>query len=113
MVPVDDPHDVPEDTRNLVREMDKEFNRVERVRSVQDTAPAQLEAEMNDIIARFDSLGGYLMQQRDEDHEDPPDANATPVASATATASPLATARAMPGATDTAVPGASAVSATP
>jgi hypothetical protein len=104
VIPVDDFGQVPDDARQLVREFDRELREFDRIHSRQDAEPAAVEAELNSILARFRSLGAYLLDARDEARDT--DTPATPLPEDTAT--PAATSAAPPEATTTVEPSTTA-----
>jgi len=107
VIPVADPNDLPVNVKDLVHELNKEMNEIERIRALNEGNILQVEAQVNAIIARFDSLRDFLYEDRREAAfqdaapvQQPAVApTSTPVP---ATATPLATATLV--ATATAVP---------
>jgi putative peptide zinc metalloprotease protein len=94
-IPAEDPKALAPEIKDLVKELNKEMNELERIRQLNDGNVAQVEAQVNDIIARFDTLRAYLHEDRREAAPSEPAAtptaeSATPVP-ATATPSPTAT----------------------
>jgi len=98
VIPVADPKDLPLNVKELVKELNAEMNEIERIRQLNEGNVQQIDAQISSILARFDSLRGYLRQDRRE--------AATAAQAATATAVPP-TATSIP-ATPTPVPVATA-----
>jgi putative peptide zinc metalloprotease protein len=96
LIPVDDVDNAPDNARRLVREMDREFKEIEKIRSISETTPEYVEARINDILNRFQEYAQYLYKTRDEQRVGDGTATPTPTESATASptpeASPTATA---------------------
>jgi len=112
-IPVEDPKAVAPDIKDLVKELNREMNELERIRQLNDGNVAQVEAQVNDIIARFDTLRAYLHEDRREAAPSEPAATPTPEtatpAPATATPLPAATTSASAAPTATAPPPAAAL----
>jgi putative peptide zinc metalloprotease protein len=89
VIPVPDPKDVPADVKELVKELNREMQELERIRQLNEGNVQQVDAQMNDIIARFGSLRAFLQDDRREAVQSEPAASPTQVA---ATATPQATA---------------------
>jgi hypothetical protein len=88
VVPVDDPDEVPEDVRSLVREIDREMKWFASVRSIGELDVREAEARLLRLIAQHERLRQYLMALREEAR----DGTASPSASASAPPSPSAAA---------------------
>lgn len=63
VVQVDDPHEVPNDVSELMREMNRELRSIASDRSV---TLAQAEARIEAVISRFHVAASSLYEQRDE-----------------------------------------------
>jgi putative peptide zinc metalloprotease protein len=87
LIPVDDIDNAPEDAKRLVKEFDREFNEIEKIRSLQETSPSDVEARINSVIVRFHEYAQYLSVFRDEDRRDQ---NGTPTAVPTEPVAPTA-----------------------
>jgi putative peptide zinc metalloprotease protein len=97
-IPAEDPKALSPDIKDLVKELNGEMQELERIGQLNDGNVALVEAQVNDIIARFDTLRAYLHEDRRE--AAPSEPAATPIP---ATATPVpATATPMPAPTVTA-----------
>lgn len=94
VIPVEDPREVPGEVRELVRDIDREINYFEKLKSVNSVDVAEVNARFSSVMAKYQQLQQYLsdLTDRKEDGEDPredpsPSASRSPVATTSATAS--------------------------
>jgi hypothetical protein len=91
LIPVDDLDDAPGDTRQLVRDLDREFSEIERIKSLRDVPPIEVESRINSVIVRFHELALYLQTARDEHRSEGDDRGQTPTPTAASDTPPVAT----------------------
>jgi hypothetical protein len=89
-IPVPDPQDISPDVKALIQELNGEMHELERVRQLNAGNVKDVDARINSIITRFDSLRGFLSDDRREAVSAEPAATPTAVAG-TATPQPTAT----------------------
>jgi len=63
VIPVDDPTEVPDDVKDLIKTMDREMKSIEHA---QNATPATAGARIDGVVNQFSELAGSLYQQRDE-----------------------------------------------
>ncbi|GAC1653873.1 MAG: hypothetical protein NVS4B8_29110 [Herpetosiphon sp.] len=63
---VEDPENVPDDAEKLIKELDKELNKIAHE---SDLTTAQAEARINAVITRFTSFASTLTTRRDESQD--------------------------------------------
>lgn len=88
VIPLEDLDEIPEDARELVREVDREMKYFARVRSLAEIDVDEAERRLTRLIAKYERLAAYLVDLRDEDREGDDEGEATPTPSPTATSSP-------------------------
>ena len=101
VIPVDDYKEVPPRVRELTKEMERELQYFEKVRTVSEIDANQAEARLISVIDKFSELKQYLRALRDVKRSD---ASASPSPSASPSAPSAAPASAAP---TTAAPSAS------
>jgi len=107
-IPVPDPQDLSPNVKDLVHDLNGEMHELERIRQLNGGNIQQVEANINSIITRFDSLRSFLQDDRREAVQSDP--AQTPTAAA-ATSTPQATATVV--ATNTPLPATATPLATP
>lgn len=100
-IPAEDPKALSPEIKDLVKDLNGEIQELERVRQLNSGNVALVEAQVNDIIARFNSLRTYLHLDRREAAPAEPAATPTPAAAASPTAPTPASPSATPAPTAT------------